>query len=385
MGYAPVAYRQRVPVYLIIGFSVASIVALPSQATSQQNILVVENGFSGSMLTPPTLVEKARIGGSASERSLLYRPSHILFGHDGSRVYITDQGEKSIQVYDRNGVYLFSFGGEGSGPGELRFPTGAYFINENHIAVLDLENARICVYTQDGDYIRTMSIHSDELRGDLPISIGKGEYLRRSGVRPIALSPPGSIVPRNTTSTESPQLLEIVNEKNEVIRTLGLRKQVSDVIVESFLNSVCITTSDNKTAVIFRALNEIQVYETDSGVLKLIITRHTAFRPVVPGRDKEGKISADIVSLDAQYDPDGRLWVLTSLLSSKQVNEFNWFQKDLSGMMRLEVYDQNGQLITTISLERPFDSLTFDPSGDLWLMDSRIYAEVIRYEVRWPQ
>ena len=286
-------------------------------------------------------------------------------------------------MYNRVGDFLFQMGGEGGGPGELRLPTGAYWIGEGLIAVPDLQNARTTVFDEEGKFQNIIPMQVRELRGDLPIEVGKGQFVRRSGVGPIGVGPV-NVPDREALADYSLPLLEIVNADNEVKRTMGRRRQAHDPIVESFLNSMSIAVAKEEIAVVFRALNEIRIYTKESGDLKRIVTRPIAFTPQVPHRDNTGRISADVVSMDASYDPDGRLWILTPLYSTQSLNSIDWTEDLLSELMALEVYDEGGHLLSRIPLPRPFDALTFDPQGDLWLLDARYKAEVVQYKVVWP-
>ncbi len=69
----------------------------------------------------------------------------IAIGHN-DEVYVLDGGNKRVQVYDRNGVYLRTFGTAGTGPGQLGFDTRGL--------ALDLDNGWVYVSRRLGRHHR---------------------------------------------------------------------------------------------------------------------------------------------------------------------------------------------------------------------------------------
>src|SRR5579884_3762350 len=69
-------------------------------------------------------------------------PRDVAIGPDGN-VYVSDTGNKRIQVFDPNGRYLRAIGGEGSGPGQFKEPVGIAFDPAGNLWVADTWNQRI--------------------------------------------------------------------------------------------------------------------------------------------------------------------------------------------------------------------------------------------------
>jgi DNA-binding beta-propeller fold protein YncE len=82
------------------------------------------------------------------------RPDCITASPDGERMYITDRDNGRIQVYDREGKFLFCFGSEGSGPGQLLDPIQTVFDKEGRLWVCDSDNHRLSVFTADGKFVK---------------------------------------------------------------------------------------------------------------------------------------------------------------------------------------------------------------------------------------
>jgi DNA-binding beta-propeller fold protein YncE len=80
-------------------------------------------------------------------------PEYIRVSPDGL-LYVTDQRNGRIQVYDADGNHRFSIGSEGRGLGEFRDPEDLAFDPDGNLLVADGENHRIQVLTWDGIPIR---------------------------------------------------------------------------------------------------------------------------------------------------------------------------------------------------------------------------------------
>jgi hypothetical protein len=55
-----------------------------------------------------------------------------------------------VQVYDREGRLLYSFGGRGQGLGEFQLPMGLFIDRHDRIFVVDSFNRRVQVYRYYG-------------------------------------------------------------------------------------------------------------------------------------------------------------------------------------------------------------------------------------------
>lgn len=128
-----------------------------------------------------SLRELRSIGGYGTEPGKMRSPSGVAFGDDGS-LYVSDSGNNRIQVFDRDGNFLTSFGDWGFYPGLFSRPEGLAFAN-GQLFVADSRNHRIQVLTPKGEPLYEWGMHV--LRpGD-----GQGRIHYPSA---IAVSPDGS-------------------------------------------------------------------------------------------------------------------------------------------------------------------------------------------------
>lgn len=92
-------------------------------------------------------------------------PDNIIFGNitssaassDG-RVFLGDNDQKMIHVFDADGSYIDSFGREGSGPGEFQM-IRKIFADQNHIHVFDFNQRMVHQFDQHSlRFVRSVSL-----------------------------------------------------------------------------------------------------------------------------------------------------------------------------------------------------------------------------------
>jgi len=87
-----------------------------------------------------------------------FGPRGIVVSQAGE-VFVTDTGNKRVQVFDTNGTFLREFGGAGRGVGQMNEPVGiALSPDEQELLVADSWNGRVQVFTPQGDFLRQWQV-----------------------------------------------------------------------------------------------------------------------------------------------------------------------------------------------------------------------------------
>ena len=72
---------------------------------------------------------------------------------------VADKDNHRIQVFDRNGQFLFKFGSEGNGNGQFYQPFGVTIDQmNNQIVVSDTGNLRIQIFDEKGTFLRVFGV-----------------------------------------------------------------------------------------------------------------------------------------------------------------------------------------------------------------------------------
>lgn len=94
--------------------------------------------------------------GDDSKGSLLHLPCDYAVGN-GDTIYVLDCGDNRVVVFDLQGTELFTFGGEGYGPGEFISSPAILFYN-NCVYVLDSRLMRVTEFSCEGNLQRTIRL-----------------------------------------------------------------------------------------------------------------------------------------------------------------------------------------------------------------------------------
>ena len=87
-------------------------------------------------------------------------PLSVTYGCvDGSVVYVVcESSADKVHVYNTSWSIITSFGGSGSGDGQLKYPTSAVMSN-GYIFVVDYGNYRVSMFTSDGQFVKHIIIY----------------------------------------------------------------------------------------------------------------------------------------------------------------------------------------------------------------------------------
>ena len=85
--------------------------------------------------------------------STTFRPCGITISPDGY-IYVCDDANDCVCVFDVNVKFLFSFGSRGSGDECLDCPEDLCFASDGFLYITDVGNNRIFVYDKDGKFIK---------------------------------------------------------------------------------------------------------------------------------------------------------------------------------------------------------------------------------------
>ncbi len=386
-----------------IGFVLAFFIAftiIGATGAAAQEVPTVENRFRPTMRRSPQLEEVAVAGAEGPEEAMLFRPNGMFFDSDG-KLYIPDWGNGCVMVYDRDGTFLRRIGRKGSGPGEIQLPAGAYISWAGELVIPDPQNQRTSFFSLEGEFLRSEGQGESGglvVIGPANVRTVPGEYLRAARGGAMMVFATFSVGEGGRSARPAmPPLVEIVNETGAVVRSFCERTEHEDSQVANLLNRAALAFHlDGRVAVAYAYTPEIRIYDYAAGELELIVTRDTAFRTKEPSVEMNRNTSpdgssvyvsmdqsADEITLDAAFDPAGRLWVITRILN-QEATEAAEENEEWEGMVRLEVFSPEGVLLAALPLDGKVSDIEFDPAGDLWMLEPTESNTARRCRVIWP-
>lgn len=85
------------------------------------------------------------------------QPSDIAVGANGY-IYLVDGVNNRIIVLDRQGRMKFTFGQEGTGPGEFQHPLGIDISKQGRVFIADSGNHRVQIFDSKGNFVRSFIV-----------------------------------------------------------------------------------------------------------------------------------------------------------------------------------------------------------------------------------
>ncbi|CAH3038848.1 unnamed protein product [Porites lobata] len=100
--------------------------------------------------------------------------------NDRDEIAVTELWNHRVSVYSSDGIHLRSFGGEGEENGELNQPSGIAFDSHGNIIVADCNNDRVQVFDRNGKFLRKFGKHGTldhKLKNPEGLSINGQSYI----------------------------------------------------------------------------------------------------------------------------------------------------------------------------------------------------------------
>eukprot|EP00058_Branchiostoma_floridae_P018606 XP_002604095.1 hypothetical protein BRAFLDRAFT_71616 [Branchiostoma floridae] len=94
-------------------------------------------------------------------------PQYITVDGEGN-ILVSDWSNHCVYVYNKDGEFLFQFGGEGSGEGQLNWPRGICTDRAGNIIVADAGNRRVEMFDKTGKFLKHIAT---DMKGALAVAI----------------------------------------------------------------------------------------------------------------------------------------------------------------------------------------------------------------------
>jgi len=125
-------------------------------ATDTGSHIVVKMNAQGRILMVLGVSGRATEWHQAGHLRCFNEPNDVAFGARGE-IYVTQghgKGESRVLMFDADGTFVRTWGGEGKGPGQFNVPHSIVVDADGLLHVADRSNERIQVFDGEGNYVR---------------------------------------------------------------------------------------------------------------------------------------------------------------------------------------------------------------------------------------
>ncbi|OGS21745.1 MAG: hypothetical protein A3J83_02210 [Elusimicrobia bacterium RIFOXYA2_FULL_40_6] len=118
-----------------------------------------------------------------------FSPGDLVTGKAGS-VYVINTVKQSVEVFDADGAFKYSFGGYGEENNKFEIPNSITADDTGNIYVYDAGNRKIKKYSPEGKFVSYYKIYSNWGGGSVLAAKGENLYLlsMRGGIKKLPLS-----------------------------------------------------------------------------------------------------------------------------------------------------------------------------------------------------
>lgn len=257
-------------------------------------------------------------------------------------IYVLDDGNHRVQVFDKNGAHLRTIGQEGEGPGELSMAATFSVNARGEVAIFDMGTQRISVFDPAGKLARDRILEApaeDLLLTDDGVIVAKG----MSGEHVLALGVDGK---------------ELWSQGSAPDRRQGGR----EINIKTPLQDVGSRLAGTSSALVWQGSSDAYaVHRFEDGKVSQTLSRpfdRQPFRmPEVPENGEGEAGSGPRVVMMVQRDeggPDGGVQRSTSISEGSDGEEIHFSMDDLQSMLPKHVPDLRAVLDW--------------PNGNLWVI-----------------
>ncbi len=138
------------------------------------------------------VVDELRIAPAADDTSLFAEVFEFDVTADG-QLYVFDQANRTLILFDSTGAVLRRIGRRGSGPGEFASNNGMVVLPDGRLALWDSQNARVSFFTPTGDFASSWVVPAGFSTGNGLSADASGQLLT---TRPVTAPREGEIIGR---------------------------------------------------------------------------------------------------------------------------------------------------------------------------------------------
>jgi hypothetical protein len=356
-------------------FIAITLLGISGQAPAWKGSIDTENGITvvRNPKTPlddgkiPTLIKELGFGGAGASGDSVIASAKTLAVDDGENIYVLDEKDFAVKVFDKNGAFVRRFGQKGKGPGDLDKPT--------RISIDRSKNALVIVNGASG--LSYFSFNGKFLKSFTAGEANSAEYARADSA--------GRIILNSVRSQDVDHRWDVLSKfETESGPPVEVKKTALGSPYD-FLMPLVYWDIDEKGLVYYGypKAYEIEIIGPQNQVVKKILKDYD---PVEPGVEVKAQIDQTMKlmtpSLAAKAFVSKYHSAFINFLIDERGRLFvaNWAKRGKDSIY--DVFDSEGRYVACFPL--PFRPVVFKKSKLYCIEeDADGYQAVTRYSVNW--
>lgn len=336
--------------------------------TKEGDVVVVKNPkeplYKGNILA---FKEELSFGGAEAKPEQSFSEIGQILLDEENNIYVLDQKDANIKIFDRAGKYLRTIGKKGQGPGELSLPDRISLMkSKKEIMVSEGARRQLAYFTSDGKFLRSQS--TGKMRGVL----GKVDSVGNIIMTEIIITIP-----------EMWYTVKRYDENMNLIAELArIKVAINPKVLNPFMSYPYWEIADNDNIVYgFSGTYELQIFNPQNKVIRKIEKEHDPVEVTEAARKQITKTSLPYGAKfeGSKYYP---AFAEFSIDSQGRIFVGSW-RKDKDGKARLfDIFDSEGRYLACQAIKG---------SGFVWRgnklysaeEDEEGYQVVKKYDVTW--
>jgi hypothetical protein len=288
-------------------------------------------------------------------------------------IYVLDQKETRVIVFDAQGIYLRTIGRRGQGPGEVQLPIFVQITARNELLVYDYAMTRAVFYTREGIFLR----HQSTRRPLVPIALDSRGIL--VGFEILAPPPLGG------------KLLKIYDRDFQKAKVIAQDEQGQAGVIDVGQPTIYACIAPVDTIVWGNSENYTLYVANSAGETIKIIRREYDPVPITSMAKKEFEEKyAEPVRYGMRLsfrnnfpafsgifvDEDGHIFVKTYETAARENDRYMF-----------DIFDPEGRYIAKVVIKANLNERSVWKKDRLYTieMDELDYPAVVRYQVTWKE
>jgi len=334
-----------VKIYIVIIFSIVSIVLGQQKASQNKKVKIVQNSEKGiwdiNQKKRIELKKDIEIGMlEGDENKMFYRISDVKVDSRGN-IYVLERGNKRVQKFDKNGNYLMTIGKEGEGPGEFTNPIELFVTNDLFIYVLDDRNMRVSKFSHSGNFLNSFRPKHRPI--DFIVDSNKNTIVLENGHPDFKFFK--------------------YDEKGNIIQSFGEIIKGNNIFETAIFNKGCVSI-DEYDCIYMSYTQPYKIEKYDSnGKLTAIYSRELPYKIVEPETNIEDQ-SKNIRAV--RFNFYTRLAADIVVKNEKIFHLITDGKSILTEGRYIDIFDFNGVYLQKIDLKNPIRKFCLDSFGNFY-------------------